>query len=64
MSELTELKKELCEIKYMLSQLLRQSAPFSLSANEKAQIMAEAIKKSEQTGDRSYVRKATAEINA
>ncbi len=63
MTELQQVKTELAEIKGMLNILIKQNAPFSLSISEKAQIMAKAIAKSKETGDRSYVRQAQKEIN-
>lgn len=63
MNELQQIQNELKEIKAMLSTLLKQNTPFSLSAYEKGQILAKAIQKATETGDRSYVRQATKEIN-
>ncbi len=63
MTELQQVQNELAEIKGMLVTLIKQNATFSLGAHEKGQIMAAAIKKSQETGDRSYVRQAQKEIN-
>ena len=60
---LQQVHKELSDIKSLLNILIKQNAPFSLSAHEKGQVMAKAIEKSHETGDRSYIREAQKEIN-
>jgi len=63
MSDLHQIEQRLANIEDMLSALLKQNTPFSLSIHEKGQFLAKAAEESRRTGDRSIFHDATRRIN-
>ncbi len=63
MTDLQQVRAELAEIKAMLSDLLKQNMPFSVSAHEKGQIVAKALEESQRTGNKKVLQEAIRKVN-
>ena len=63
MTELQLLLAEMAEIKSLLSAILKQNMPFSVSAHEKGQIVAKALEESQRTGNKKILQEAIKKVN-